>query len=67
MKLYKGVTSSWCQLGYHGNQVIMCAHMSCVILPCVCVTVCVGMTRDDLFNTNASIVQKLAEAAARFA
>ena len=38
-----------------------------VTLPCVYVTTCVGMTRDDLFNTNASIVQKLAEAAARYA
>jgi len=25
----------------------------------------IGMTRDDLFNTNASIVQKLSEAAAK--
>jgi len=27
---------------------------------------CIGMTRDDLFNTNASIVRDLANASAKF-
>ena len=43
------------------NNTLMCDYYHITI--CVCVYV--GMTRDDLFNTNASIVQKLAEAAAK--